>query len=102
MRKSVIQIGSGEPTMRLNPAMTARSAPRALSSIRRLPAARIWACTDAVKYAGAIERAHAFLATLQTPSGGLRYRPGSDDVNTWATIFAQSTGGRSCAWKSYF
>jgi hypothetical protein len=27
------------------------------------------------------------LADLQTDEGGLRYKPGSSDINTWSTVF---------------
>jgi hypothetical protein len=49
-------------------------------------ASRIWTCVDPVRFAPSISRAKAFLRDL-TLDGGIRYRPGSDDVNTWATIF---------------
>jgi hypothetical protein len=49
-------------------------------------AVRIWTCVDPVHFAPSIRRATAFLKDL-TLDGGIRYRPGSDDVNTWATIF---------------
>lgn len=47
---------------------------------------RIWTCVDPVRHRTAIERGLAFLNGL-THGGGIRYRPGSDDINTWATIF---------------
>ena len=47
---------------------------------------RIWACVDPQRYRIAIDRSMAFLNSL-TDGGGVRYRPGSDDINTWATIF---------------
>jgi hypothetical protein len=50
-------------------------------------AVRIWACVDPLRYSRAIERALDFLAGLCV-DGGYRYRPGSDDINTWATLFA--------------
>ena len=49
-------------------------------------AVRIWTCVDPVLYRPNIERAKAFLLDLST-GGGIRYRRGSSDVNTWATIF---------------
>jgi hypothetical protein len=50
-------------------------------------AVRIWSCVDATRYRGSIERARDYLTTL-TVDGGVRYRAGSNDINTWATIFA--------------
>jgi hypothetical protein len=49
-------------------------------------AVRIWACVSAQRYARPIERGLEFLGSLSV-DGGIRYRVGSDDVNTWATIF---------------
>jgi hypothetical protein len=43
---------------------------------------------DAPAFAREIAQGREFLAALQHPSGGLRYEPGSEDVNTWVTIFA--------------
>ncbi len=51
-------------------------------------AVRIWAAVDRRGFARPIDRALRFLAAAQHASGGLRYHPGSDDVNTWSTIFA--------------
>jgi hypothetical protein len=50
-------------------------------------AIRIWSLVDASVYRDQIDRGLAFLTDMTTPVGGLRYEPGSDDVNTWATIF---------------
>lgn len=50
-------------------------------------AVRIWSLVDATAYQEHIDRGVGFLARMSTPVGGLRYEPGSDDVNTWATIF---------------
>jgi hypothetical protein len=50
-------------------------------------AIRIWSLVDASVYQKQIDAALGFLAEMATPAGGLRYEPGSDDVNTWATIF---------------
>jgi hypothetical protein len=50
-------------------------------------AIRIWSLVDASTYEKQIDGALGFLAEMATPAGGLRYEPGSDDVNTWATIF---------------
>jgi hypothetical protein len=50
-------------------------------------AIRIWSLVDPTAFQEQIDRGLGFLADMSTPSGGLRYEPGSDDVNTWATIF---------------
>jgi hypothetical protein len=50
-------------------------------------AVRIWSCVDRGAFTPAIDRALAFLASMTTPEGGLRYEPGSEDTNTWASIF---------------
>jgi hypothetical protein len=47
---------------------------------------RIWACVDALRYRAAIGRGMSFLSGL-SHEGGIRYRAGSDDINTWVTIF---------------
>ena len=49
-------------------------------------AVRIWTCADPELYADNIERGVAFLTNLST-NGGIRYQVGSNDINTWATIF---------------
>ncbi len=49
---------------------------------------RLWAAVDRERYAAPIARGLARLAALQTPAGGLRYLPDSQDINTWCTIFA--------------
>jgi hypothetical protein len=51
-------------------------------------ALRIWVLVDHDRFAGHAARARGFLAGLCAPPRGLRYEPGSDDVNAWATIFA--------------
>ncbi len=51
-------------------------------------AVRLWCAIDRGRYAGAVARALASLASLDAGEGGLRYEAGSDDVNTWATLFA--------------
>jgi hypothetical protein len=50
-------------------------------------AIRIWSLVDASGFREQIDRGLAFLGEMATPSGGLRYEPGSEDINTWATIF---------------
>jgi hypothetical protein len=49
-------------------------------------AVRVWACTDARRYRNNIKRGVAFLTELSS-DGGVRYESGSNDINTWATIF---------------
>lgn len=51
-------------------------------------AARLWLAVDPVRWQEPVRRALAFLASCQTEEGGIRYYPGSEDVNTWATLFA--------------
>jgi hypothetical protein len=55
-------------------------------------AIRIWAMVDAPRHATSIARARRFLAGCTAPEGALRYEPGSDDLNTWATIFGVQAG----------
>lgn len=49
---------------------------------------RLWAAMDPVRFAPEIHRGLRRLAELQAPCGGLRYLEGSNDINSWATIFA--------------
>ena len=49
-------------------------------------AVRVWACADPVRFKDNIERGVAFLTELSC-DGGIRYERGSNDINTWATIF---------------
>jgi hypothetical protein len=51
-------------------------------------AIRIWCCLDRDAYRRPIEAAFAHLASLATARGGLRYQAESNDLNTWATLFA--------------
>ena len=51
-------------------------------------AMRIWNLVDRNRFARESACAGAFLARLASPAQGLRYEPGSADVNAWATIFA--------------
>lgn len=50
-------------------------------------AVRLWLLGDRARYADAVTKAFAFLVGSQTPSGGIRYTPGSDDICTWSTMF---------------
>lgn len=47
----------------------------------------IWTFVDAAHFSENVARALEYLASVQHPSGGLRYAAGSDDVNTWCTVF---------------
>jgi hypothetical protein len=51
-------------------------------------AVRLWLLRDRRRYGEAISRALGFLAACQSPDGGLRYSPGSDDLCSWSTMFA--------------
>ena len=51
-------------------------------------AMRIWGLVDRERFAPHIERARLHLGSLQAPSGGIRYHQGSDDINSWASMFA--------------
>ena len=62
---------------------------------RTLTARTIWTCADAELYADNIERGVAFLTSLSA-NGGIRYQVGSDDINTWATIF----GAQAIDWAN--
>ncbi len=52
-------------------------------------AIRIWLLTDPDRFRPAIERALAFLRNVTHDCGGVRYDDTCDDLNTWATIFAE-------------
>jgi len=58
-------------------------------------AVRIWSVVSRERYAPQIERALAFLRSIEGAGGGLRYKPGSDDLNSWATIF----GAQADQWQ---
>jgi hypothetical protein len=51
-------------------------------------AMRIWLLVDRDRFARETACAGAFLGRLASPAQGLRYEPGSADVNAWGTIFA--------------
>ena len=51
-------------------------------------AVRLWLLRDRRRYREAISRALGFLAACQSPDGGLRYSPDSDDLCSWSTMFA--------------
>jgi len=50
-------------------------------------AVRIWSLVDPGRYAKEIDRGVEFLQGVEK-EGAFRYRPFSDDMNTWATMFA--------------
>jgi hypothetical protein len=50
-------------------------------------AIRIWSLVDSRGFRGPIESGIGFLAEMAVGSSGLRYEPGSNDINTWASIF---------------
>jgi hypothetical protein len=64
--------------------------PRADATAQAL---RIWTLTDRDRFAGPAARARMFLAGLWVSPRGLRYEPGSGDLNAWATIFAAQALG---------
>jgi hypothetical protein len=67
--------------------------PRADATAQAL---RIWTLTGPDRFAGPAARARGFLAGLWAPPRGLRYEPGSGDLNAWATIFA----AQALAWHA--
>ena len=50
-------------------------------------AARLWLLLDPGLWREHVDAALSFLATLQSPRGGVLYSPGCQDVNTWASLF---------------
>ena len=50
-------------------------------------AIRIWVALDPDLFREATERALSYLAARQSGRGGIEYREGSGDLNTWATAF---------------
>lgn len=53
-------------------------------------AIRIWTWTDKEKFNNNIEKAFSFLKSLQSPEGGIYYKPGSKDINSWVTMFTMN------------
>jgi hypothetical protein len=51
-------------------------------------AIRLWLLLDPEAWAENVDAAFSFLAGLQSQRGGIRYAPGSEDVNTWVSLFA--------------
>jgi len=48
---------------------------------------RLWCLVDPERYRDPIRAALRFLHDMQAPGGGIRYEPGSNDINTWSTLF---------------
>lgn len=60
-------------------------------------AVRIWTLVARDRYAAQIRRALGFLRTVEAIGGGLRYTRGSEDLNSWATMFgAQADQWQRC------
>lgn len=57
-------------------------------------AVRLWVATDSRRYRVRIEAGLAFLERQRAPEGGIPYEPGSGDLNTWTTVFAD----QAAAW----
>lgn len=58
-------------------------------------AVRIWTVVARNRYAAQIQRALGFLRTVEAVRGGLRYKRGSEDLNSWATMF----GAQADQWQ---
>jgi len=53
-------------------------------------AVRIWLWTDREKFSDNIEKGFGFLKSLQSPEGGIYYKTGSKDINSWVTMFTMN------------
>jgi hypothetical protein len=53
-------------------------------------AIRIWIWSDKDKFDCNIMKAFSFLKSLQSPEGGIYYKPGSKDINSWVTMFTMN------------
>lgn len=60
-------------------------------------AVRIWLWTDKEKFSSNIEKGFGFLKSLQSPEGGIYYKPGSKDINSWVTMFTMN----ALLWHNY-
>lgn len=69
----------------LLPAFRSGGASRADATAQAI---RLWSVLGRERYAESIAKGLSALAGLDAGGGGLRYETGSDDVNTWATVFA--------------
>jgi len=76
------------------PAWSGRGPEDRLATDATAQAVRLWAATNRSAFAANIQAALAHLASVQHESGGLTYGAGSDDVNTWCTVF----GVQAVAW----
>jgi hypothetical protein len=70
------------------PAWSGRGPEDRLATDATAQAVRLWTAANRTAFAANIDAALAHLASVQHNSGGLTYAPGSDDVNTWCTVFA--------------
>ena len=50
-------------------------------------AVRIWLCSNPDRYKKNINKAIYFLTQLQSDDGGIYYNKGSDDINSWVSMF---------------
>jgi hypothetical protein len=53
-------------------------------------AIRIWLWTDKDFFSANIEKGFNFLRSLQSPEGGIYYKSGSKDINSWVTMFTMN------------
>lgn len=60
-------------------------------------AIRIWLWTDKERFDFNIKKGFGFLRSLQSPRGGIYYKQGSNDVNSWATMFTMN----ALLWNHY-
>lgn len=51
---------------------------------------RIWTWTDKEKFDSNIKKGFSFLKSLQSSEGGIYYKAGSNDINSWATMFTMN------------
>ena len=65
-------------------------------------AVRLFRGVDVERYQRAIELGLGRLRAMQSPSGGLRYTPGSEHVNVWASIFAADALSRRAGERHRF
>lgn len=53
-------------------------------------AVRIWLWTDKERFSSNIEKGFSFLKSLQSLEGGIYYKTGSKDINSWVTMFTMN------------
>ena len=51
-------------------------------------AVRLWCVVDPDRFRDNVERGLEFIGQLGDSSGGVRYTPEHDDLNSWTTVFA--------------